>query len=47
MTPNSRLLQNDTQLYFVRFSVFEFKEIFQKFHSYKTIGTLNDVKKQT
>ena len=32
----------------VRFSAFvEFKEIFQRFHSYKAIVTLNDVKKQT
>ena len=31
-----------------RFSVYvESKGIFQKFYSYKTIGTLNDVKKQT
>ena len=38
--------QNDTQLYFVGFSVFgESKEIFQRFHSNNTLDTLNIVKK--
>ena len=42
------LWQNDTQLYFVRFSVFvESKEILQQFNLQKTIGTLNDVEKHT
>ena len=46
LTPKQKII--DTQLYFVRFSVFvESKEIFQKFHSYKTMGILNDVKKHT
>ena len=35
---------NDARLYFVRSSVFvKSKEIFQKFHSYKTVGTINYV----
>ena len=42
------LWQNDTQFFHVRLSVYvESKEIFQMFYSYKTIGTLDDVKKQT
>ena len=41
------LRENDTKLYFVRFSVcVESKEVFQKKYSYKTTGTLNDVKRQ-
>ena len=36
--------QKDTQLNFVRFSVFvESKEIFKQFNLQKTTGTLNDV----
>ena len=27
--------------------LFKSKEIFQKFHTYKTIGTLNDIEKHT
>ena len=42
------LWQNDSQFYLVRISVdVESKEMFHKFHSYKTIGNLNDAKKQT
>ena len=40
--------QIDTQLYFVRFSVFvESKEIFQQFNFQKTIGTSINVEKHT
>ena len=39
---------NNTQFNLVRFSVnVESKGIFQIFYSYKTMGILNDVKKQT
>ena len=49
LLPNHRSFwQNETQLYFVRFTVFlESEEKIQKFPSCKTIGTINDVKKQT
>ena len=40
--------ENDTQFNLVKFSVnVQSNGIFQKFYSYKTIGALNDIKKQT
>ena len=49
MTPRKLIFGKKTpNLYVVRFSVFvESNEIFQKFHAYKKIGTLSDVKMQT